>query len=295
MPRPPSRDSHQPGWPSPEQALAATHADPASTWIDAFTAIDQCLSQLTIAADGAPVPASPDSNQPEEPSCLELLEQAERVLASVQPGTGTVVAGADSGLPDRGDPGNLRAGAVSLTTFGDLLTEAEAVLTGLASRRTLDAAGMVDGWQLFARRAVHAITAATGDRDPRWYAVDRLAIQVARPMPVGLRGKTAAAVESEPALVARAESLVAAAGDLLAAAPRDSAAVSDDATVLAAQARVAGLLAAGAHLVARAIDHAEQAGPADPLVQAMVGEARLSAARGGAALRPCLPGFADEG
>ena len=52
---------------------------------------------------------------------------------------------------------------MSLTTFGDLLTEAEAVLTDLAARRSLDAAGMVAGWQLFARRAVHAITAATGD------------------------------------------------------------------------------------------------------------------------------------
>ena len=36
--------------------------------------------------------------------------------------------------------------------------------------------------------------------------------------------------------------------------------MADDATVPAAQARVAGLLAAGAHLVARAIDEAEQAG-----------------------------------
>ena len=32
------------------QALDAAQADPASTWIDAFAAIDQCLSQLTIAA-----------------------------------------------------------------------------------------------------------------------------------------------------------------------------------------------------------------------------------------------------
>ena len=70
------------------QALAAAQADPASTWIDAFAAIDQCLSQLTIAADGAPVTASLDSDQTDEPSCLQLLEQAERVLASVQPGTG---------------------------------------------------------------------------------------------------------------------------------------------------------------------------------------------------------------
>ena len=89
---------------------------------------------------------------------------------------------------------------MSLTTFADLLTEADAVLTDLAARRSLDAAGMVAGWQLFARRALHAITAATGDRDPRWYAVDRLAIQVARPMPVGLRGKAAAAVDPQPAL-----------------------------------------------------------------------------------------------
>ncbi|MGB8385489.1 MAG: hypothetical protein WCG47_30335 [Dermatophilaceae bacterium] len=32
------------------QALGAAQADPTSTWIDAFTAIDQCLSQLTVAA-----------------------------------------------------------------------------------------------------------------------------------------------------------------------------------------------------------------------------------------------------
>ncbi|MGV1008091.1 MAG: hypothetical protein ACOYBY_05725 [Dermatophilaceae bacterium] len=150
---------------------------------------------------------------------------------------------------------------MSLTTFGDLLTEAEDVLTELAARRSLDAAGMVAGWQPFARRAVHAVTAATGERDPRWYAVDRLAIQVARPMPVGLRAKAAAAVDPQPAL-ARAGHLLGAAGDLLAAAPRGSVAdvMADDATVRAAQARVAGLLAAGAHLVVRAVDEAEQAG-----------------------------------
>ncbi|MGB8384662.1 MAG: hypothetical protein WCG47_26040 [Dermatophilaceae bacterium] len=70
------------------QALAAAQADPDSTWIDAFAAIDQCLSQLTIAADGALFTASPESNQTDEPSCLVLLEPAERALAGVQPGTG---------------------------------------------------------------------------------------------------------------------------------------------------------------------------------------------------------------
>ena len=105
-------------------------------------------------------------------------------------------------------------------TFGDLLTEADEVLTDLAARRSLGAAGMVAGWQLFVRRAVYAITAATGDRDPRWYAVDRVAIQVARPLPVRLRGK--AATPPPPETCSRlwhARVVVGAAGDLLAAAP----------------------------------------------------------------------------
>ena len=82
-------------------------ADPASTWIDAFAAIDHCLSHLTIAAASPSVTASLDSDQPEEPSCLELLEQAERALASVQPRTGAASL-AGPGVPERGDPGNLR-------------------------------------------------------------------------------------------------------------------------------------------------------------------------------------------
>ncbi|MGB8384661.1 MAG: hypothetical protein WCG47_26035 [Dermatophilaceae bacterium] len=62
---------------------------------------------------------------------------------------------------------------MSPTTFDDLLTEAEAVLTDLADRRTLDAAGMAGGWQVFARRAVHAIAAATRDRDSSGERVGR--------------------------------------------------------------------------------------------------------------------------
>ena len=148
------------------QALAAAQADPASTWIDAFAAIDQCLSQLTIAADSAPVTASLDSDQTDDPSCLELLEQAERVLASVPPGTGAAVAGAGPGVPDRGDPGNLRAGAVSLTTFGDLLPEAERAL------RLPDAAQR--------RRTAHGAY-ALGPEAGEWLQQATLAIHASHP------------------------------------------------------------------------------------------------------------------
>jgi len=54
---------------------------------------------------------------------------------------------------------------MSVTTFGDLLTEAEQVLIVLARQRELDALGLAAGGPAFSRRAVHAITAATGIAD----------------------------------------------------------------------------------------------------------------------------------
>ena len=56
---------------------------------------------------------------------------------------------------------------MSVTTFGDLVTEAEQVLLALARQREPAAPGLAAGWPAFSRRAVHAITAATGARDPR--------------------------------------------------------------------------------------------------------------------------------
>ena len=71
---------------------------------------------------------------------------------------------------------------MSVTTFGDLLTQAEQVLIALAGQRGPDPLGLAAAWLDFSRRAVHAITAAAGARDPRWYAVDRLIVEVTRPM-----------------------------------------------------------------------------------------------------------------
>jgi len=143
---------------------------------------------------------------------------------------------------------------MSVTTFGDLVTEAEQVLLVLARQREPDAPGLAAGWPTFSRRAVHAITAATGARDPRWYAVDRLIVEVARPMGGAVVAPAGSRVAADP-LLERAGVLLGAAGDVLASAPRDS--VADpmllDANVKAAQSRVAALLAAGAHTSVRAL------------------------------------------
>jgi len=143
---------------------------------------------------------------------------------------------------------------MSVTTFGDLVTEAEQVLLALARQREPNAPGLAAGWPTFSRRAVHAITAATGARDPRWYAVDRLIIEVARPMGGVVVASAGSGAASDP-LLERAGVLLGAAGDVLASAPRDT--VADpmllDANVTAAQSRVAALLAAAAHTSVRAL------------------------------------------
>jgi hypothetical protein len=142
---------------------------------------------------------------------------------------------------------------VSVTSFGDLVTEAERVLTHLVVLREPDALALAGAWPDFCRRAIHAVTAATGVRDPRWYAVDRLVVEAARPVraaPVPQGG-----APSPDSALQRAGVLLGAAGDVLASAPRDS--VTDpmlaDGNVKAAQARVAALLAAGAHTTVRAL------------------------------------------
>ncbi len=143
---------------------------------------------------------------------------------------------------------------MSVTTFGDLLTEAEQVLIVLARQREPDALKLAAGWPAFSRRAVHAITAATGARDPRWYAVDRLIVEVARPMGGAVVAPAGSPVAADP-LLERAGVLLGTAGDVLASASRDS--VADpmllDANVTAAQSRVAALLAAAAHASVRAL------------------------------------------
>jgi hypothetical protein len=70
-------------------ALQAAETDPDSTWIDAFCAIDQCLSQLSTAAWQTDVqlpstPSEPDKDR----SCEQLLKLARRVLAAVPAGHG---------------------------------------------------------------------------------------------------------------------------------------------------------------------------------------------------------------
>jgi len=143
---------------------------------------------------------------------------------------------------------------MSVTTFGDLVTEAEQVLLVLARQREPDALGLAAGWPALSRRAVHAITAATGARDPCWYAVDRLIVEVARPMGGAVVAPAGSPVAADP-LLERAGVLLGAAGDVLASAPRDS--VADpmllDVNVKAAQSRVAALLAAAAHASVRAL------------------------------------------
>jgi hypothetical protein len=144
---------------------------------------------------------------------------------------------------------------VSVTSFGDLVIEAERVLTQLAATREVNAPGLAAAWPDFCRRAIHAITAATGARDPRWYAVDLLVVEAARPVRSAPRRRgLRAAVAPDPGLE-RAGLLLGAAGDILASAPRDS--VADpmllDVNIRAAQGRVAALLAAGAHTSVRAL------------------------------------------
>jgi len=143
---------------------------------------------------------------------------------------------------------------VSVTTFGDLVTQAEQVLIALARRRERDARGLAAGWPDFSRRATYAITAATGVRDPRWYAVDRLIIETARRATVPFSKSVAASLHRDP-LLERAGVLLGAAGDVLASAARDSVAdpMLDDANVKAAQSRIAALLAAAAHTTVGAL------------------------------------------
>jgi len=143
---------------------------------------------------------------------------------------------------------------MSVTTFGDLLTEAEQVLIALAGQREPDPQGLAASWPDFSRRAVHTMTAAAGARDPRWYAVDRLIVEVAWAAGRAPSGPAASPVSTDP-LMERAGVLLGAAGDVLASAPRDSGAdpMLADANVQAAQSRVAALLAAAAHTCLRAL------------------------------------------
>jgi len=119
------------------------------------------------------------------------------------------------------------------------------VLIALAGQRGPDPLGLPAAWPDFSRRAVHAITAAAGARDPRWYAVDRLIVEIARAAGRAPRGPMVSPLPMDP-LLERAGVLLGAAGDVLASAPRDSGAdpMLADANVQAAQSRVAALLAA---------------------------------------------------
>jgi hypothetical protein len=51
-------------------------------------------------------------------------------------------------------------------SVGDMVIEAERVLTRLAATRELTAPALDAAWPNYCRRAIHAITAATGARDP---------------------------------------------------------------------------------------------------------------------------------
>ena len=144
---------------------------------------------------------------------------------------------------------------MSVTSFGDMVTEAERVLTLLAATRELNAPALAAAWPGFCRRAIHAITAATGARDPRWYAVDLLVVEAARPVRGRFSRRGPATAVAPDFLLERAGVLLGAAGDILASAPRDSVAdpMLSDENVRAAQGRVAALLAAGAHTMVRAL------------------------------------------
>ena len=143
---------------------------------------------------------------------------------------------------------------MSVTTFGDLVAEAEQVLIALARQREPDPVGLAAAWPDFSRRALHAITAACGARDPRWYAVDRLTVEVARPVRGQTRVRGTPGVRQDP-LLERAGLLLGGAGDVLASAPRDSVAdpMLVDASVTAAQSRAAACLAAAAYSSVRAL------------------------------------------
>lgn len=144
---------------------------------------------------------------------------------------------------------------MSVTSFGDMVIEAEQVLTLLAATRELNAPALAAAWPDFSRRATHAITAATGARDPRWHAVDQLVAEAARPVRGALGRKGSATAVALDPFLERAGVLLGAAGDILASAPRDSVAdpMLSDANIRAAQGRVAALLAAGAHTAVRAL------------------------------------------
>jgi hypothetical protein len=118
----------------------------------------------------------------------------------------------------------------------------------------VDVPALAAAWPDFCRRAIHAITAATGARDPRWYVVDLLVIEAARPVRGALPRKGGPGVACDPVLE-RAGVLLGAAGDILASAPRDSVAAPMllDGNIRAAQGRGAALLAAGAHTAVRAL------------------------------------------
>jgi hypothetical protein len=76
-------------WRARAAALYAAETDPDSTWIDAFCAIDQCLSQLSTAAWQTAVQLSFTPSEPEKDrSCEQLLELAQRALAAVPAGHG---------------------------------------------------------------------------------------------------------------------------------------------------------------------------------------------------------------
>jgi hypothetical protein len=144
---------------------------------------------------------------------------------------------------------------MSVTSFGDMVIEAERVLMLLAATRELNALALVAAWPGFCRRATHAITAATGARDPRWRAVDRLVAEAARPVGGALNRRRSETAVAPDTLLERAGVLLGAAGDILASAPRASVAdpMLSDANIRAAQGRVAALLAAGAHTAVRAL------------------------------------------
>lgn len=144
---------------------------------------------------------------------------------------------------------------MSVTTFGDMVIEAERVLTLLAATRELNAPALAAAWPDFSRRAIHAITAATGARDPRWHVVDQLVAEAARPVRGALNRRGLATTVALEPFLERAGVLLGAAGDILASAPRDSVAdpMLSSATIRAAQGRVAALLAAGAHTTVRAL------------------------------------------
>jgi hypothetical protein len=104
---------------------------------------------------------------------------------------------------------------MSVTTFGDLLSEAEVTVCALAAQRQPEPGPLLAAWPAFCHSAMHAIRATTGDRDPRWYAVDLLGLEAARASAAVRPLIDRTDPETEPSLV-RAATVLAAAGDLLA-------------------------------------------------------------------------------